>query len=470
MAEPSPMPTDRTGHDAQPMSVEPASGVPEADSAGSSESVARAAAPIIPVGGEERLESLDVLRGFALLGILAMNIMAFSGPFAGYADPTIWPTPYAGGNRYAYWLTHTLFDLKMMSLFSMLFGAGVVVWGAKAKTPGEIARVRWLWLRRMGWLFVIGMAHAWLLWEGDILVAYALCGAMVVWWVRRLPIAALVAIATVLFLVHIALALVLAGFTWLAMTEHATPPFGMSQADLDSMRQGMAAFLAPTPEMLRQDVSTHRGSYLDILPVRAAANAFIQTSIFGMYVFWRSSAMMLLGIVLMRTGVLSGRRSKRFYAIMAGACYGVGLPLVIGTIIDNERHGFDPARTALVGGMLNLVGSVPVALGHAALLLLVVKTGALPLIRRALAAAGQMALSNYLSQTIICTTLFYGYGFGLYGRLDRPALLGIVVAIWILQLAWSPLWLSRFRFGPAEWAWRTLTYFRLPPMRRRSAG
>jgi len=175
---------------------------------------------------------------------------------------------------------------------------------------------------------------------------------------------------------------------------------------------------------------------------------------------------MVLGMALVRTGVLTGHRSTRFYAIAAAACYLIGLPMVILGIIDNEAHSFEPVRAALVGTPANAIGSLPVALGHAALLLLVVKLGALKLLRRALSAVGQMAFTNYLSQTIICTTLFYGYGFGLYGKLDRPALLAIVIAIWALQLVWSPLWLARFRFGPAEWLWRSLTYFRLQPMRR----
>ncbi len=431
--------------------------------------LAAAGPPPTPIGGEDRLESLDVLRGFAVLGILAMNIAAFSGPFAGYSNPTIWPLPYEGGNRYAYWLTHTLFDLKMMSLFGMLFGAGVVVWGHKARTRGEVARVRWLWLRRMLWLFVIGMAHAWLLWEGDILVAYSLCGALVAWWVRRLPVAWLLVLSAVFFLVHFGLSLSQYLTAWMVFGPHDSPPFGMPEADYQAMRDGVKQFMAPTPEMLTEDIATHRGSYLDVMGARAEANPFIQIQGFAFYVFWRSTSMMLLGMALMRTGVFTGHRSRRFYAWMAAACYAIGLPMVVYSIIDNERHGFDPIRSALVGTQLNLVGSVPVALGHAAALLWLVKAGAVPLARRALGAVGQMALTNYLSQTLICTTLFYGYGFGLYGRLDRPALLGIVAAIWAVQLTISPWWLSHFRFGPAEWLWRTLTYLRRPVWRRAAA-
>lgn len=155
---------------------------------------------------------------------------------------------------------------------------------------------------------------------------------------------------------------------------------------------------------------------------------------------------------------------------MAGICYAIGLPMVLFGVIDAETHAFNVVRQHALALPLNAAGSLPIALGHAAALLLLVRLGALGVVRRALAATGRMAFTNYLTQTLICTTLFYGYGFGLYGRLDRPALLAIVVAIWTLQLIWSPLWLSRFRFGPAEWLWRSLTYWRLQPMRRDRAA
>lgn len=422
--------------------------------------------PPAPLAQGDRMESMDVLRGFALLGILAMNIAAFSGPFAGYMNPTVWPTPYEGGNRVAYWLTHLLFDMKMMSLFSMLFGAGVVVWGAKARTREEVARVRWLWLRRMGWLFAIGMCHAWLLWEGDILVAYALTGAILAWWVRRLPVPWLIALAGVLFLIHVAL--MFTGIISAKIVEGAwtASDLNMPESDFNQMREGIKEFTAPNPEQLQRDIDARRGSWVDVFAVRGVANLFIQTQGFAFYIFWRAGAMMVLGMALVRSGVFTGHRSIRFYAIMAALGYAIGIPMVVMGILDNEAHAFAPVRAATVGTPLNVVGSLPVALGHAGLLLLVVKAGALGVVRRALAAAGQMALTNYLAQTLICTTIFYGYGLGLYGTLDRPATLAIVGVIWVLQLAWSPLWLSRFRFGPAEWVWRSLTYFKVQPMRR----
>lgn len=413
---------------------------------------------------------MDVLRGVAVLGILAMNIMSFSGPMAGYMNPTVWPGEYAGGNRAAWWLTYLLFDMKMMSLFGILFGAGVVAFSAKARSREETASIRWLWLRRMGWLLTIGMAHAWLLWEGDILVAYALCGLIVVWWLRRLPIPWLLVVAAAMFVVHIALALTQAFSIWLAFGEHSSPPFGIPAEQFAELRTGMKEFMAPTPEMIERQIAERRGSWSENFFVRAEMNVYVQLQGIPFFVFWRSSALMLLGVALARTGVLTGARSVRFYAWMAAAGYGVGLPMVLAGLLDSEAHGFDLMRRSLVDSPLNLVGSVLVALGHAGVVLLMVRLGAAGAARRALGAVGRMAMTNYLAQTLICTTLFYGYGLGLYGSLERPALLAIVAAIWAAQLAWSPLWISRFRFGPAEWAWRSLTYWRAQPIRRPRPG
>lgn len=150
-----------------------------------------------PVVDQERIESLDVLRGFALLGILAMNIRAMAVPFGAYMTPGAF-FPYEGTSRAAYVFTSIVFDLKMMGLFSMLFGAGVLLYANKRTETGSAPKA--LWFRRMGWLLVIGLVHAYLIWEGDILVPYALCGLILLWWVRNwsaraLGVAALIVLA-----------------------------------------------------------------------------------------------------------------------------------------------------------------------------------------------------------------------------------------------------------------------------------
>jgi len=173
---------------------------------------------------------------------------------------------------------------------------------------------------------------------------------------------------------------------------------------------------------------------------------------------------MLLGMALYRWGFLDGRRAARDYLVAAATSLPLGLALAwYGTVALEGIRFAMPERT--VADVWNYVGAVLASVGYAAVLILIVKRGVLAPLRRALAAVGQMALSNYLLQSVITSIIFLGWGFGLAGRFDYAGQFVIVVAIWALQLAWSPVWLQRYRFGPAEWLWRSLTYWKRQPMR-----
>ena len=191
----------------------------------------------------------------------------------------------------------------------------------------------------------------------------------------------------------------------------------------------------------------------------------MQTMIFWSFVGWVALGRMLIGMGLMKLGVFSAERSRRFYMIQMLLGYGLGLPIVAAGALGLLRNNFDIGYKFGGGMDYNSFGSILVALGHVGALLLVYKSGALQWLTCRLAAVGRMAVSNYLAHSLICTTLFYGYGFGLFGKLDRIELAGVVIAIWALQLWYSPIWLAHFRFGPVEWLWRTLTYGKAQPMR-----
>ncbi|HZW10910.1 MAG TPA: DUF418 domain-containing protein [Phycisphaerales bacterium] len=417
-----------------------------------------------PVGATQRIESLDVLRGFAVLGILVMNIMTFAMPLAAYMNPTVYPelTPL---NQWTFRVVHVVFDLKMMALFSMLFGAGAVVWASKPEERERPGALRAVWLRRMGWLLVIGMIHAWLLWEGDILVTYALCGLLVLWWIRRLPAPWLLGAAGVLFAVHALLNAFAGWITAEMFAESSVITSGMSPEELGRARSGMLEWMDPTQEQVAEQLDALRGSWWDTFEHRAGSTLMFQLQALPMYLFWRAAALMALGAALMKWRVFTGERSARFYAGMAVAGYALGLPLVLAGLLYNESHGYDVVRSSLVGSWGNLLGSVPVALGHAGVLLLVVRLGLVRTVTLGLARAGQMAFTNYLMQSVLCSLIFYGFGLGLAGELNRPAQALVAVGIWLVEILWSVAWLSRFRFGPAEWLWRSLTYWRLQPMR-----
>jgi uncharacterized protein len=402
-----------------------------------------------PVSTGDRLETLDVLRGFALLGILAMNIRAMAAPFSAYMNPQSL-FEYAGASRAAYMFTSIVFDLKMMGLFSMLFGAGVLLYAAK---PSETVKtVRGLWFRRMFWLLVIGLIHAYLIWDGDILVPYALCGLLVLWWVRRLSPALLLA-GAVLFL----------SIGALLGVGHATSWNAMSAQD-KSMELEM---WAPTPEQVQAQLEAMHGTYPQVVAHRASFVFMAHLFYFPLFFLWRCGGMMLLGMALFKWGFLDGRRTAGAYLATAAICVPLGLGLAWFGFAKLEATRFGmPDRLLL--DLWNYAGAVFASVGYAAILILIVKGRVLAGLRRALAAVGQMAFSNYLFHSLVTSMLFLGWGFDLVGRFDYARQLGVVVAIWVFQLIVSPIWLRHFRFGPAEWAWRSLTYWKRQPMRRES--
>jgi uncharacterized protein len=182
--------------------------------------------------------------------------------------------------------------------------------------------------------------------------------------------------------------------------------------------------------------------------------------------FWPTMGLMLFGMAFMKLGVFSASRSKWFYLILALTGYGTGFPLAWLSARSAIATDFSFVESMSIRGPLNMLGGPLVALGHTGVVLLICRAGILTGLRRALSAAGRMALSNYIGQTLICTTLFYGYGMGLYASYGRATLMLLVITIWIIQLIVSPVWLARFRFGPLEWLWRSMSYGRLQPMRK----
>jgi uncharacterized protein len=223
---------------------------------------------------------------------------------------------------------------------------------------------------------------------------------------------------------------------------------------------------APTQEMIQQEVAAYRGEWLEQASYRAPIVLFFQTFVFITNVFWWAGGMMLLGMALFKLGVFSAVRSDRFYVTLIVLAVVVGLPVVMYGVHQNVAAGWEARYGLFVGREYNCWASILVSLGWVSAIMLVCRRNVLAELRRRLAAVGRMALTNYLFQTVICTTIFYGHGFGLFGRVERPGQIAIVLAVLALQLLLSPVWLRFFRFGPAEWLWRAATYMHPPAMRR----
>jgi uncharacterized protein len=402
---------------------------------------------LAPVSSTERLETLDVVRGFALLGILMMNIRAMAAPMSAYMYPYAL-FDYEGPSRFAYLFTSVFFDLKMMGIFSMLFGAGVLLYANKRTASGASPRA--LWFKRMFVLLVIGLVHAYLIWAGDILVPYALCGILLLWWMRNRTARTLLVSAVVMLAIGAAMAVA----HWLSWDS-------MGAAD----RAAELEMMMPTREQARGHIALMLGPYTRFVAESAPDIFMFQTMFFLLFFLWRCGGMMLLGMSLYKSGFLDGRMATSTYARVALVATPVGLALALIGAVAQERVAYAmPGRAAL--DLWNYVGAVFASIGYTAMLIWIVKRGMLGGLRRRLAAVGQMAFSNYLFHSVTASVLFLGWGFGLAGRFDYAAQLLIVLAIWIVQLVVSPIWLQRFRFGPAEWFWRTVTYGQVQPMRR----
>ena len=423
-----------------------------------------------PVTGDERIGSLDILRGVAILGILVMNIYAFAMPFPAYANPLL-----MGGtdtlNLGTWFFTHILFDQKFLSVFAMLFGAGIILMTGRAEAKG--AKVSRIYYRRQFFMMLLGAIHAYFLWFGDILFMYAAVG-MFAYFFRKLAPRSLLILACVLLSVHLLLSHGMASQMGKTITQvdevtelqQVGETLTTKQEKLLEDWEEMRAFMAPDAEVVQKDVEIHQGSYVDITTHRVPVALMMQ--VFGLLFFgiWRVTALMLFGMALIKTGVLSAERPTDFYRKMMLICYGIGLPLTVYSAIDLSAHGFDPLYAMQYGSLANYFGSIIVGLGHIGAVMLLIKTGFVQRMLGRFAAVGRMALTNYLMHSVILTTAFYGYGLGLYGEIPRFWQMGFVVAVIALQLGLSPWWLARYRFGPVEWLWRSLTYWQRLPMRR----
>lgn len=423
-----------------------------------------------PVGAGERIGALDVLRGVAVLGILLMNIAGFGLPHPAYYNPTIWGGS-TGANLWSWVTMELLFEGTMRTIFSMLFGAGVVVFTSRAASR-DPARAADLYYRRTILLIGMGLVHAYiLLWPGEVLYAYGVAG-LFLYPLRVVSARRLITLGVVLLVVSgTALGLLdevsyraakSEGLEAIALRDSGAALTREQEHAIDAWKEKREEY-SPSPETLQEDIEGHLGGYFETVAHLAPVNAMVQSIGYYRWMFCDVISMMIVGMGLVKTGVLTGERSRAAYWRMVILGYAVGLTVNALETQHIVRSGFaveaffEAWRTYNIGRLL-------VAMGHIGAVMLLVRSGALGWLVGALSAVGRMALSNYLAQSVLCNLLFLGIGLGMFARLERAELYMVVGTVWAAQLIWSPLWLSRFRFGPAEWLWRSLTYGRAQPM------
>ena len=390
-----------------------------------------------PINLKNRIHSLDLIRGFAVLGILIMNITSFSQISMAYMNPTI-GAGLEGYNQYFHGFNYIFADTRFMSIFSMLFGAGVVLFTQRIEAKGK--RVAALHYKRMFWLLLFGLTHAYFIWVGDILVAYAICGSLVFFF-RKKSIRTLFIIAVILFLVPISLNF---------MTYYVMPKDAL---------ESTFTFFYPSTEQIALQTKIMQGSYLEQMPLRLEIALELQTFVFMNEIFWRTSAMMLLGMILYRKGILSADKSTAYYKKMILVGFGPGLiisSIGLGQAYASEWSG---AYVMNIGANYKFVSGLFMALGYIGLVIWIYKKGIFKKLQNRLQATGRMAFTNYIGMSVICTLIFNGHGLGLFGTFDRFQQFLIVIGVWVIMLIISPLVLKKYQFGPLESMWRKLTYF-----------
>ena len=429
-----------------------------------------------PIAESQRIDIIDVVRGVAVLGILLMNIPFFALSER-FTEP--WRADLGSPNFWVYAVNTILFEGKMRALFSAIFGAGIVLFTEGKEKEGRSATG--LFYRRMVWLTLFGLVHAHLLlWFGDILYFYGLVGMLAFlfrkvaprWLAMGVPIVAIIGFAAgTLFYQNVRAKRV----AWRdAVTAQAagrtlTPAQDSALAAWREVEKN----LIPNQTEIARHTALMKGSYGQVASFvrKEAAKGEFKYLFFSI---WDMLALMVLGIALFRWGFLTLEWSNRAYARTAVIGYAVGLTAVTYSFVHGVR-----VMPTLAAGLASMertpipwtnalydVQRIALMMAHVSVIMLVYRAGWLRGLFARLQAVGRMAFTNYVMQSVICSLVFFGYGLNQFAEWQYYQLYYLLAGIWLLQLIVSPLWLRVFQFGPLEWAWRSLTYWHRPPMRR----
>ena len=393
-----------------------------------------------PPRQKDRIRLLDAARGLGVLGILPCNMPDFDFPLGVGESVQHWPLGHEPSSLAGWAVTQIFFQKRFVTLFSMLFGVSVfLVGGERSDTErGLILR------KRLFAMLAIGLAHNFLVWWGDVLVSYALCGFILIltrsFSARKL--------------------LIVGGCMWLALMS--LMGFGMVMQFHPK---------APHPDEVKQAAQTaatiaqYQGGFVSSL--LANAKDGLRAQMGQPFIVLALLPTMLMGLAAYKLGVFTGEaRVSTYWALLAGAAGSLGVVAVsYGAYL---MTGMDrPARAA--GDFAQQALAPIMSFGYVAILVFAMRSKIWRFVTDALAPVGQMAFTNYLTQSLMMTALFYGgRGPGFYGKIDRPGLWAICIAVWVLQIIWSRIWLSYFTMGPLEWAWRRL--YRGPAPIRRQPG
>lgn len=431
----------------------------------------------IPLQQKERIQLIDSIRGIALCGILILNIFFFASPFQTILNYNVFQET-GRANMATWYLTNFMIEGSFRALFSMLFGAGAILLLSRLeKNQGGLLPAD-IYYRRLIWLLLFGLINAYvLLWPGDILYTYAICGLFI--FPLRNSSTRLLLILVIFFIT------VTMFQRWLRFDERIElKAKGIAAQNLEQQNKTLtedqkADLEAWNGYLKKREIENMRkesqkeidvmqnGSYTKIWTHLQPINQKLESTKFYSDYFIDAMIFILLGMALFKTGVLTGEKPAWLYVVFVIVGYALGLGLGIlegsawrkGNLVFFQFLEHRPLPIDIYQ-----LHRIFVSIGHLGVIVVMWKSGVFQWLLKPFAALGQMAFTNYLMQSIICTLIFYGYGLGYFGKFQRYELLYFVVAVWAFQLIFSVIWLQFFRFGPLEWIWRSLTYWKIQPL------
>lgn len=430
---------------------------------------------VAPVSQGERIVLIDSLRGIALLGILLMNIPYMGLPEPAFDNPLI--NNEAGTvNEQVWWFINWIPEGTQRAIFSMLFGAGILLFVSRLEKRTEGLWPAEYFLRRQLWLLVFGLFNAFiLLWPGDILFQYAIIG-VVAFVFRRMPVKGLLIAAGVCLLLMTARenrdlyqkkGMIRKGENVALIDTTKTKLTDRQQEELGAMtgmkeKSDTAALKKAMKRNLEKSLGSYGETYEYISNVSAKLEFF-----FTYYGIWDVLLFMLVGMAFYKSGVLMGNAPVKLYWALFIVGMGAGLLITWWKLQFNIDYQYNQFLVTKHKPMeVYEIGRTFRSLGLFGGIMLLYKSGWFKWLFALMRPVGQMAFTNYLTQSLISAVFFFGFGFGMMGKLERYQLYIFVAAVWVLQIAWSHIWLRYFRFGPLEWAWRSLTYWKKQPMRK----
>ena len=436
---------------------------------------------IAPLQQKERIFILDAVRGIALCGILILNILSFGRPYQVYFNLNVLQeTSFL--NVLSWYLTSFVLEGSFRALFSILFGAGAVLIISRLSKSSTGLAPADVYYRRLIYLLIFGLINAFvLLWPGDILYSYAICG-LLLFPLRNASPRLLIGLA-VFFMVVVMFQEWLRKEDRFEMREKGLAALAIKEAKKDSLNDDQKEDLQKWNGFLEEQkienikkkaekeiTKMTAPSYSQIWTHLSPINIKLETTVFYKFWFFDVLIFILFGMAFYKMGIITGEKPLWTYILFIVLGYGLGVGWGYYMGHTWRLANFDYFEVVKLRSsnwiLLYQPHRLLVSMGHLGVIMVLWKSNFFNWFLKPFANTGQMAFTNYLGQSLICTLIFYGYGFGYFGKFERFELWYFVFGVWVFQIIFSVIWMNFFSMGPLEWIWRSLTYWKVQSIKK----